>query len=140
MIQTKSKSIFFDRKLCNCKAKEKRSFQPTTLSSERKLDLTGFTSYGTHQRHQTFCRKHFKGMLTTVLSGKARECNLCLTRKFFLNKTAQYISLDCSFTYGFVPPTKNKQVEQLFCTYGFLCQRRLFCSRNSFLNKISPLL
>ena len=35
-----------------------------------------------------------KGMLTTVLSEKARECDLCLTRKFFLNKTAQYISLD----------------------------------------------
>ena len=50
-IQTKSKFTFFDRKLCNCKAKEKRSFHPTTLPSKRKLDLTGFTSYGTHKRH-----------------------------------------------------------------------------------------
>lgn len=40
----------------------------------------------------------------------------------------------------FVHPTKNKQVEQLFCTYGFLCQRRLFCSQNSLLDKISLLL
>lgn len=44
-------------------------------------------------------------MLTTVLSGKARECDLCLTRKLFLNKTAQYIS---SLTDLFTRPKINK--------------------------------
>ena len=47
-------------------------------------------------------------MLTTVLSEKARECDLRLTRKFFLNKTAQYISLDWSFTYAICSPDQKQ--------------------------------
>ena len=139
-IQTKWKFTFFDRQLCNCKAKEKRSFQPTTLPSERKLDLTGFTSYGTHKDTKNFVEYISKGCwqlcwvtrLDSVICASPESSSWIWLLNIFH-------WTDHSLTQ-FVHPTKNKQVEQLFCTYGFLRQRRLFCRRNSLLNKISPLL